>query len=159
MKMLTRRSFVGAISAVPALAAGRRTLAAEELPKLTVAKDPNCGCCSGWVEHIKAAGFPVEIVETGHLESLKKRLGVPAELAACHTAEIGGYIIEGHVPATAIQRLLRERPKAAGLAVRGMPAGSPGMEMPGVPPETFDVVLFGPGMRSHYARFIGSRET
>ena len=127
-------------------------------PTLTVSKDPSCGCCAAWADHVRRAGFPVEIVETADLDTVKKRLGVPVDLAACHTAEIDGYVIEGHVPATAIQRLLRERPNAAGLAVRGMPAGSPGMEAPGVQPETYDVVLFGSGTRVRYARFSGLRE-
>jgi hypothetical protein len=156
MKMLTRRSFVGAIAAVPSLAAGRRTLAAEELPKLTVAKDPNCGCCSGWVEHIKAAGFPVEIVETGEMNRVKARLGVPRHLAACHTAEVEAYVIEGHVPASAIRRLLAERPQINGLAVPGMPVGSPGMEVEGTPPETYDVIAFGPAGETRFARFRGA---
>ncbi len=133
MKMLTRRSFVGAIAAVPALAAGRRTLAAGELPTLTATKDPNCGCCSGWVEHIKAADFPVEIVETGEMNRVKARLGVPRHLAACHTAEVDRYVIEGHVAASAIRRLLGERPQIKGLAVPGMPVGSPGMKVEGTP--------------------------
>ena len=126
--------------------------------KVTVSKDPSCGCCTGWANHIRGAGFPVEIVETADLEPVKKRLGVPDELAACHTAEVDGYVVEGHVPATAVERLLRERPKAVGLAVRGMPAGSPGMEVPGLAPETYDVVLFGPAGRSRYARFTGGRK-
>ncbi len=140
MRILTRRSFVGAFAAVPALAVGRRTLAAEELPKLTVAKDPNCGCCSGWADHIRAAGFPVEIVETSELNRVRARLGVPRHLAACHTAEVDGYVIEGHVPARAIRRLLAERPQVTGLAVPGMPVGSPGMEVEGAPPDTYDVI-------------------
>ena len=156
MKMLTRRSFVGAFAAVPALAAGRRTLAAEELPKLTVAKDPNCGCCHGWTDHIRAAGFPVEIVETGEINRVKARLGVPRHLAACHTAEVDRYVIEGHVPVSAIRRLLGERPQIKGLAVPGMPVGSPGMEVEGTPPELYDVIAFGPAGETRFARFKGA---
>jgi hypothetical protein len=156
MKMLTRRSFVGAIAAVPALAAGRRTLAAEELPKLTVAKDPNCGCCRGWIDHIRAVGFPVEIVETGEMTRVKARLGVPRHLAACHTAEVDACVIEGHVPASAIRRLLVERPPIKGLAVPGMPVGSPGMELEGTLPEIYDVIAFGPSGETRFARFRGA---
>jgi hypothetical protein len=96
---LTRRSFVAAIAGaafVPPMSA------AEGLPKVVVMRDPNCGCCSGWVEHLKDAGFPVEVLESSDLTSIKARLGVPQKLAACHTAEVAGYVVEGHVPATAI---------------------------------------------------------
>jgi hypothetical protein len=137
------------------LAVGRRTLAAEELPKLTITKDPNCGC-SGWVEHIKAAGFPVEIVETGEMNRVKARLGVLRHLAACHTAEVEAYVIEGHVPANAIRRLLAERPQIKGLAVPGMPVGSPGMEVEGTSPETYDVIAFGLTGETRFARFKGA---
>ena len=81
---------------------------------MNVTKDPSCGCCDGWVAHIEAAGFPVRVVESTDMDSLKQRLGVPAELASCHTAEVGGYVVEGHVPAAAIRRLLAERPDATG---------------------------------------------
>jgi hypothetical protein len=156
MKMLTRRSLVGAFAAVPALAVGRRTLAAEELPKLTVTKDPNCGCCRGWTDHIRRAGFPVEIIETGELNKVKTRLGVPRHLAACHTAEVDAYVIERHVPASAIRRLLDERPQIKGLAVPGMPVGSPGMEVEGTPPDAYDVIAFGPAGETRFARFKGA---
>jgi hypothetical protein len=153
MKMLTRRSLVSAFAAAPVLAVGRRTLAAEELPKLTVAKDPNCGCCSGWVEHIKAAGFPVEVIESTDLNRLKARLGVPRHLASCHTAEVDGYVVEGHVPAVAIKRLLAERPSGTGVAVPGMPVGSPGMEVEGTAPEPYEVILFDAAGQRTFARF------
>jgi hypothetical protein len=156
MKMLTRRSLVGAFTAAPVLVAGRRTLAAEELPKLTVTKDPTCGCRHGWTDHIRAAGFPVEIIETREINSLKTRLGVPRHLEACHTAEVDAYVIEGHVPARAIRRLLVERPEIKGLAVPGMPVGSPGMEVEGTPPETYDVIAFGPSGETRFARFKGA---
>jgi hypothetical protein len=88
---------------------------------------------------------------------VKARLGVPADLAACHTAEVAGYVIEGHVPASAVRRFLAEKPNAKGLAVPGMPVGSPGMEIPGTEPEEYEVVLFGPERRT-YARFRGTTE-
>jgi hypothetical protein len=124
---------------------------------MVVTRDPSCGCCSAWVEHIRSAGFQVEVIESNDLAALKLRLGIPGHLAACHTAEIEGYVLEGHVPAPAIKRLLIERPAATGLAVPGMPIGSPGMEVSGAPDERYDVILFGlPGQRV-YARFQGAQ--
>ncbi|MGZ5339751.1 MAG: DUF411 domain-containing protein, partial [Thermoleophilaceae bacterium] len=89
------------------------------------------------------------------MNAYKLRLGVPAALASCHTAEVGGYVIEGHVPAAEIERLLTERPQAAGLAAPGMPVGSPGMEVPGMAPDSYDLVLFGPSGQSRFARYRG----
>lgn len=130
------------------------TWAAED-QVITVHKDPNCGCCSGWVEHLQKAGFTIKTVETAHLDMVKARLGVPADLAACHTAQVAGYLVEGHVPAAALRRFLAEKPNAKGLAVPGMPVGSPGME--GGAPQPYDVVLFGPAGRRSYMRFLGDR--
>ena len=127
-------------------------------PTMTVYHDPNCGCCGGWVAHMRAAGFQVHVIITDDLAAIKTRFRIPSDLASCHTAEVGGYAIEGHIPARAIQRLLAERPSAAGLAVPEMPSGSPGMEAPGVPHETYDVILFGPWGKRSYARFEGPRE-
>jgi len=128
---------------------------AAEAKAITIWRDPNCGCCAGWVEHIQAYGFKTKVIETAAIDAVKARLGVPDSLAACHTAEIGGYVIEGHVPAAAIDRLLAERPRAKGLAVPGMPAGSPGM---GGAPETYDVVLFGPSGQSVFGKFKGETQ-
>lgn len=122
---------------------------------IRVHKDPSCGCCSGWVRHLESAGFSVAVQEERNLQSIRKRLGIPADLTACHTAEADGYVIEGHVPAAAIQRLLKERPVAIGVAVPGMPVGSPGME--GGTPERYAVVLFGRGGRRAYMEFEGVR--
>jgi hypothetical protein len=127
-------------------------------PTMVVNKDPNCGCCSGWVEHVKAAGFATRVNEVSDLTPIKSQLSIPAALASCHTAQIEGYVIEGHVPASAIKRLLSERPSAIGLAVAGMPVGSPGMEVPGAPDEVFHVVLFGPSGQRVYAKFMGAQE-
>jgi hypothetical protein len=149
--MLGAAQFAGAL-ALPSLA-----WAAEALPRMTVTRDPNCGCCGSWVAHVKAAGFAVEMIEMADLAPLKTKLGVPEVLIACHTAEIGGYVIEGHVPADAIKRLLVERPQATGLAVAGMPVGSPGMEVAGTPPETYEVVLFRPGSQHVFARYRGQQ--
>lgn len=153
--LISRRLFV----AGAALAASwRPVIAAESLPKMLVTRDPNCGCCGSWVAHVKAAGFAVDVVEILDLAPLKARLGVPDALASCHTAEIGGYVVEGHVPAEAIRRLLRERPQATGLAVPGMPLGSPGMEVAGQQPETYEVMIFSPGRQNVFARYHGSRQ-
>ena len=116
--------------AAAALAAGP-TLArsATDQPVLEVWKDPNCGCCHLWLEHLQAHGFAVQIHDVGNTAA-RKRLGMPEKLGSCHTARVGGYVIEGHVPAADIQRLLREKPQALGLAVPGMPIGSPGMDGP-----------------------------
>jgi hypothetical protein len=151
---LTRRSAL--LAAVGALVPAGTLLAAEE-PVITVHKDPTCGCCSGWVQHLQKAGFVAKIVETRDIDAVKTRLGVPNDLAACHTAEISGYVVEGHVPATALRRFLAEKPQAAGLAVPGMPIGSPGME--GGQPERYDVVLFGPNIRRTYMSFVGDQST
>jgi hypothetical protein len=152
----TRRALALAFLA-PALAPAGRASAAG-LPRMVVTKDPSCGCCAGWAEHVRAAGFAVEVVETDSLNRLKARLGVPQDLAGCHTAEVGGYVIEAHVPAATIRRLLEEAPVATGLAVPGMPVGSPGMEVEGSPPDEYDVVLFGPSGRRRFARFRGADE-
>lgn len=131
--------------------------AAETLPKITVTKDPSCGCCGAWVTHIKEAGFPAEVIESGDVNRLKAKLGVPRALASCHTAEVAGYVVEGHVPAGAIKRLLTEKPQAKGLAVPGMPVGSPGMEVEGTTPEIYEVVLFGPTGQRAFERYRGSQ--
>jgi hypothetical protein len=149
---LTRR-FVLAAGAACALGSGA-VLAAEQ-PVITVHRDPACSCCGAWVEHLRKAGFETKVIETRDLDAVKKRLGVPDDLAACHTAEVMGYLVEGHVPAIALKRFLSERPSASGLAVPGMPIGSPGME--GGLPERYEVVIFGPNLRQTYLRFLGDR--
>ena len=101
---------------------------AEAGPIVTVYKTPTCGCCANWVEHLEEHGFRVETVDQPDLTSIKRQHGIPAALESCHTALVGGYAIEGHVPADVIQRALTERPTVKGLAVPGMPQGSPGME-------------------------------
>lgn len=100
----------------------------EGLPKMTVWKSPWCGCCGNWIEHMKAAGFEVEVEEIEDLGTVKRMASVPDDLQSCHTARVGGYTVEGHVPASDVVRLLEERPDALGLVVPGMPSGSPGME-------------------------------
>ncbi|SDK25222.1 DUF411 domain-containing protein [Billgrantia gudaonensis] len=97
-------------------------------PLVEMHKDPNCGCCTAWAEHLEAAGFDVEVHDTDDMRAVKIEHGLTPELASCHTATVEGYVIEGHVPAADIERLLEEKPDVAGLAVPGMPHGSPGME-------------------------------
>nr|WP_244618408.1 DUF411 domain-containing protein [Rhodoferax sediminis] len=94
-----------------------------------VYKTPDCGCCAGWVDHLKAEGFSVTVTEVADTSLTRKRLGMPERFGSCHTALVEGYVLEGHVPAAEVGKLLASRPKAIGLAVPGMPAGSPGMEM------------------------------
>jgi hypothetical protein len=154
--LMTRRSLVAGL-ATSALLAYSRPSRSQDLPKIVVSKDPTCGCCTGWVDHLRQAGFTADVIETSEINRVKVRLGVPQDLASCHTAETGGYVIEGHVPADAIKRLLAENPVGKGLAVAGMPLGSPGMEMEGMAPETYEVVLFGPSVRETFARYEGAR--
>ena len=120
------------------------------LPTVVVYKDANCGCCSSWIDHLESEGFDVEAHDVTNLSEIKQQNGVAAELGSCHTAIVDGYVIEGHVPAEDMKRLLRERPQVAGLAVPGMPVGSPGME--GSYVENYQVIAFdGRGGRAVYA--------
>ncbi|VUD71207.1 hypothetical protein MET9862_01784 [Methylobacterium symbioticum] len=151
--MPSRRAVLAGLAAGPAL--GRGALA-QGLPEVAVTKDPSCGCCEKWVTHLRKAGFTVTVTVTeGPVNPLKIRLAVPRELASCHTAQVGGYVVEGHVPAGAIKRLLAERPTGTGLAVPGMPVGSPGMEVDGVELDTYEVTLFGAEGRRTFARYRG----
>jgi hypothetical protein len=148
----TRRrllQFIGAAVALPSA-----PVRAEPAPAVKVWKDPSCGCCNGWVEHLRGSGFSVAVSDVADLASIKAEAGIPADLASCHTARIDPYVLEGHVPAAAIRRLLQERPQAIGLAVPGMPIGSPGME--GGSPEIYAVILFGKSQRAVYGRFLGA---
>ncbi|HEX9084664.1 MAG TPA: DUF411 domain-containing protein [Gemmatimonadaceae bacterium] len=113
---------------------------AAKKPVITVYKDPGCGCCKSWIEHLIKHGYRVDAKDTPDMTEIKRTLGVPTGLAACHTAIVNGYLIEGHVPAADIDRLLAQKPKIAGLAVPGMPAGSPGME--GMRAQRYQVLTF-----------------
>lgn len=104
-------------------------------------KDPNCGCCGKWAEHMRANGFDVKEVPTAKMLEVKRDAGVPQALGSCHTAKVGGYIVEGHVPAADVRRLLSEKPEVVGIAAPGMPQGSPGMEGP-YPADRYDVLSF-----------------
>jgi hypothetical protein len=107
-----------------------------------VYKSPTCGCCSKWVEHLRAAGLTVRTTDTETVDELKTKHGVPQKVRSCHTALVGGYVVEGHVPVRDVQRLLKERPAIAGIGVPGMPVGSPGMDVAGVKPHPYDVIAF-----------------
>jgi len=109
-------------------------------PVITVYRDPNCGCCSKWIEHLIKHGFRVDDKKTAEMPEIKRGLGIPDDLESCHTGVVNGYLIEGHVPAADIKRLLKEKPRVAGLAVPGMPMGSPGMEGPRT--DRYEVVSF-----------------
>jgi hypothetical protein len=115
----------------------------EELAPATVYKSATCGCCNAWVEHLKAAGFNVRVHDVDNLAAIKERVGIPYGMGSCHTAQIGDYFIEGHVPASDIRRLLQEKPKAKGLTVPGMPIGSPGMESVAREIQDYEVYLVG----------------
>ena len=135
-----RAAFVGAASGV----ATRRLLAADVTTApnaITVYKSPTCGCCEKWVEHMRGAGFTVTVKDVQDVAPVKAEMGVPAALESCHTGIIGGYVIEGHVPADLVKSLLAKKPKIAGLAVPGMVTGSPGMEM-GNRRDPYDVLAF-----------------
>ena len=118
-----RKTLFGAI-AFAALFLGSAAHAATT----TVYKSPSCGCCAKWVEHVEQHGFTVTVVPTADMMALKQKLGVPGEARSCHTTKVGNYVVEGHVPAADIKKLLAEKPKAKGIAVAGMPMGAPGME-------------------------------
>ncbi|MCA8928979.1 MAG: DUF411 domain-containing protein [Alphaproteobacteria bacterium] len=135
------------------MALGAPHAAAAAGAEMHVFKSPWCGCCTKWVDHMRAAGFAVQVTPMEDLSPAKTHFGVAPDLEACHTAVVDGYVIEGHVPAADVQRLLSERPKAAGLAVPGMPAGSPGMEQGGAS-DPYTVVLFDrAGGRTAYATY------
>jgi hypothetical protein len=141
--MLTRRAWLGSALGAAALAlTGRplRGLAPAPTP-ITVYKTPTCGCCRLWVDHLRAAGFEVTAHDLPDLAAVKRERKVPGALASCHTGVVGGYVVEGHVPAEDVRRLLAERPAALGVAVPGMPLGSPGMEAGGRR-EPYRVLLF-----------------
>lgn len=135
---MQRRSFI--TMTMGALVLARPALATPT--RIEVFKSPTCGCCSAWIEHLARAGFAVDArdVDQDALYALKARSGITPELASCHTAFVDEYLVEGHVPASDVQRLLAERPDAIGLSVPGMPIGSPGMEM-GNQREAFDTLL------------------
>jgi len=142
---LHRRHFISVCAATVAAPA----FAEPSAPLIEVWKDPSCGCCKDWIKHLEADGFKVRVFETGNT-AMRGRLGIPAQLGSCHTARVGGYAVEGHVPTREIRRLLKERPTAIGLAVPAMPVGSPGMDGPEYRGrrDPYDVLLVAQGGRS-----------
>lgn len=140
MKTTKRQTWVLA-ALIYAVLSGCAKPAESTLPEVTVHKSASCGCCKVWAQHLRNAGFPVVVSNADDLTPVKQRLGVPPRAGSCHTAEVGGYFIEGHVPVEDIARLLRERPDAKGLAVPGMPRGSPGMEASPEDAQPYDVLL------------------
>ncbi|MGH7498501.1 MAG: DUF411 domain-containing protein [Gemmatimonadales bacterium] len=147
--MFNRRHFLThAAGLIAATAAGRRLWAAgAPLPptSITVYKSSTCGCCAKWVDHLKANGFAPAVHDDEQMDAIKDQLGIPKGVRSCHTAIVGRYFIEGHVPASDIHRLISEQPKVAGLAVPGMPGGTPGMLEPGAAPQPYEVVAFKSG--------------
>lgn len=144
MAALLSAGLASACAPRPAAAAARA---------ITVYKDPNCGCCGGWVGHLKRAGYSATVVEQSDLMQIRARHGVPDAVLSCHMAVIDGYFVEGHVPAEDIDRLIRLKPVARGLAVPGMPVGSPGMESPDGRRDPYDVLLIKKdGSSSAFAR-------
>ena len=113
-------------------------------PSVEVYKSPTCGCCSKWVDHLRQNGFTARVTDLTDeaLDQLKTKHGVPRTAQSCHTALVGGYVVEGHVPATDVRRLLKERPTVAGIAVAGMPLGSPGMDVPAAQAQAYNVIAF-----------------
>jgi hypothetical protein len=126
---LPRRRALLALSAL-ALAPLAHPAGAQTLPVVEVFKHPSCGCCGDWVKHLEANGFKVKVNTVNDMPAQRARLGMPAKYGSCHTARVGAYLVEGHVPAADVKRLLRDKPKAVGIAVPGMPIGSPGMDGP-----------------------------
>jgi hypothetical protein len=143
----------GALAGLGAVALLLMTLApvpaATALPSVTVYLSPTCGCCKKWVKHLRDNGFEVKVEEMNDVSPMKNSAGVPSDLWSCHTAVVGGYAIEGHVPAADIKRLLSEHPKILGLSAPGMPSAAPGMDGK---PEAYEVIAFGKGGEQVYAK-------
>jgi len=140
--MLSRRQLIAAVPAV--LVTGP----VQAAPPLTVYKTASCGCCTGWITTMRRAGYAPKVVVVEDISPIGARLGVPFELSSCHLTTVGGYVVVGHVPPTDVALLLKERPKALGITVPGMPAGSPGMEMPDGRRDKYETLLLLPGGRT-----------
>ncbi|MDQ3025113.1 MAG: DUF411 domain-containing protein [Pseudomonadota bacterium] len=132
---MKRRGFIVALAAALAVPGAL----AQQLPLVEVWKSDSCGCCGEWIKHLQKNGFTTRVHSVADAAPMRRALGIPDQLGSCHTAKVGGYAIEGHVPAGDIKRLLAEKPAARGLAAPGMPAGSPGMDLPNSPP--YEVLL------------------
>jgi hypothetical protein len=139
------RNTIIVFAVTAAVAAGLGVAAAQRTPSgpaMEVFKTPTCGCCVKWVEHMRENGFTVRTTELDDLSQIKASRGVPDSVQSCHTGVVNGYVVEGHVPAADVHRMLKEKPAIAGIAVGGMPAGSPGMEYPGTKAQAYDVMSF-----------------
>ena len=146
---MKRFAVFAALAVVTSVTIVTGVIAQSKAPGIAVYKDPSCGCCAKWVEHLRQGGFAPTVTETAGVDEVKTRHRVPPQARSCHTALVGGYVIEGHVPAADIQRLLKERPAGViGLAVPGMPIGSPGMEVAGVKAQAYDVLAFDKSSRT-----------
>ena len=159
-KMMNRRTFVARGAGVALAGVSLRWLGAQTVTPavtaepITVYKSSSCGCCAKWVDHLRANGFAPTVYDRDDMEGLKDELGVPPAVRSCHTAVAGKYLIEGHVPASDIRRLLVEQPKVAGLAVPGMPSAAPGMAAPGEKIKDFEVITFqSDGSTRTFARY------
>lgn len=141
---LTRRQALGgAAGAATLLVCGGARAQSSQTRAMTIYRDPGCGCCLAWAAHARRAGFSTRIVDTPDITAVKRRLGVPSSLASCHTAVVNGLVVEGHVPLDRVTRLVDRRPaNVRGVAVPGMPAGSPGMEVPGGRAQAFQIFTF-----------------
>jgi hypothetical protein len=148
MRTWYRFSFLTAAAAFGAVVVIQPGFAQQKAATVMVFKTATCGCCSKWVDHMRAAGFALKVQDVEDIAAVKERLGVAPEISSCHTSQVDGYVLEGHVPASAVQRLLKERPKVTGLAVPGMPMGSPGMEVPSGQKDAYAVIAFGGGQPS-----------
>ena len=152
--MVDRRTLL----ALALVTASTRSAFAQRATRVSAWRDPYCGCCSGWVAHLRAEGFAVTDQVVQAVGPIRERLGTPSDLLSCHAGQVEGFVLEGHVPAAAIRRLLAERPPGVrGLAVPEMPVGSPGMEVPGRAPDTYDVIAFGAGPHRPFMRFTGGQ--
>jgi hypothetical protein len=150
--LTSRRAFLGLMGAGSLLLLPSAAMATAKQGRLIkIYKNPACGCCSQWAKILRQNGYETEVIGVNDMTTVKELAGVPAELESCHTAMIDGYVVEGHVPLEEMERMLSERPKIAGIAVPGMPSGSPGMSGP---LEPFDVVAFtADGGRGIYKRY------
>jgi hypothetical protein len=151
MHHISRRTAIAVLASYGLFA---KQASATGATSIRVYKDPDCGCCTGWVRHLEENGFVADVHDDKALPALREKAGVPLHLLGCHAAEVDGYIIEGHVPASAIRRLLAVRPKAVGLSVPGMPTGVPGMDGPAV---RYAAILFGDGNEQTFMQFEGLR--
>jgi hypothetical protein len=144
--MMNRRAFVTRAAGLVLTSAGARRLLAHTGPgpatAITVYKSASCGCCAKWVDHLRESGFAPTVHDEENMDAVKDEMGVPKDVRSCHTALLDRYLVEGHVPAGDLRRLLAERPAVAGLAVPGMPSSTPGMAVPSQPHEPYEVVSF-----------------